>query len=120
MASRFTYEIKKSGFNQTITVFDNGKLIYNNNSPTSTELELVRIAKIALKDTYPDIEQMAKIPSSSPMTPNPSQPLTPPIDAKQQLDDAKGKQDEAKDKLNEAKDNPKNFLNDQKGKDAKS
>ena len=75
MANRFTYEIKRSGFNKIITVFDNGKPIYSNNSPTAGDADLERIAKIALKDNYGnDINQMTKIPSSLSPVPNFNQP----------------------------------------------
>jgi len=76
---KFTYEIKKSGFNQTITVFDNGKSIYSNNSPTSTEADLVRIAKVALRDNYGSgVDQMVKVSSPTLSTPAASSlPTTP-------------------------------------------
>jgi len=67
---KFTYEIKKSGFNQVIIVFSDGKSIYNNNSPTSTEADLVRIAKVALRDNYGSgVDQMIKVPSLTSSTP---------------------------------------------------
>ena len=83
MASQFTYEIKKSESNKTIIVYNGIKQIYTNTSNTLLESDLERIAKMSLKDNYGDnINQMTRVPSSTPSIINNSQTAT---EAQQQL-----------------------------------
>ena len=68
--NRFTYQIKISGFNKTIIVYDRGVQIYSNISSTLSQSELVRIAKVSLRGDYgSEIDQMIEInPSVSTQT----------------------------------------------------
>jgi hypothetical protein len=123
----FTYEIKKSGFNKTIVVYSGNSSIYTGTpSSTSSDDDLVRVAKVALRDNYgPGIDQMTRIISSTSTNPtgtsttdNQLNGITPPnqeqLNSNQsQINKSSDAQQAKMDDLQKAADDKINFLKNQ-------
>jgi hypothetical protein len=113
MVNRFTYSVQTSGFNKTLIVFDNSKIIYTGRpSPTSPidgPNSLVSEAILFLRDTYgPSISNMVRV-----NAPNQAASV-PTVESNQkQIDNIKDQQQAKKDTAEKALDDKQNFLEEQ-------
>jgi hypothetical protein len=113
MVNRFTYSVQTSGFNKTLIVFDNSKIIYTGRpSPTSPidgPNSLVSEAILFLRDTYgPAISNMVRV-----NAPNQAASV-PTVESNQkQIDNIKDQQQAKKDTAEKALDDKQNFLEEQ-------
>jgi hypothetical protein len=78
----FTYFYNKSGFDTIITVLKDGVIVFQDKNATASKAVLLSVAKLALKDNYPNqgVETMTEVvaPSTPPPPPTPPTPPTPP------------------------------------------
>jgi hypothetical protein len=113
MVNRFTYSVQTSGFNKTLIVFENSKVIYTGRpSPTSPidgPNSLVSEAILFLRDTYgPEINNMIRV-----NAPNQAASV-PTVESNQkQIDNIKDQQQAKKDTAEKALNDKQNFLEEQ-------
>lgn len=113
MTNRFTYSVQTSGFNKTLIVFDNSKIIYTSRpSPTSPidgPNSLVSEAILFLRDTYgPTINNMVRV-----NAPNQAASI-PTVESNQkQIDNIKDQQQAKQDTAEKSLNDKQNFLEEQ-------
>jgi hypothetical protein len=113
MTSRFTYSVQTSGFNKTLIVFDNSKVIYTGRpSPTSPidgPNSLVSEAILFLRDTYgPEINNMIRV-----NTPNQAASVPTAESNQKQIDNIKNQQQAKQDTAEKSLNDKQNFLEEQ-------
>jgi hypothetical protein len=113
MTSRFTYSVQTSGFNKTLIVFDNSKVIYTGRpSPTSPidgPNSLVSEAILFLRDTYgPEINNMIRV-----NAPNQAASVPTAESNQKQIDNIKNQQQAKQDTAEKSLNDKQNFLEEQ-------
>ena len=113
MTNRFTYSVQTSGFNKTLIVFDNSKIIYTGRpsatSPIDGPNSLVSEAILFLRDTYgPTISNMVRV-----NAPNQAASI-PTVESNQkQINNIKDQQQAKQDTAEKSLNDKQNFLEEQ-------